>query len=465
MRQLSFYSGSLYWLRIKRIKESGASEVNGTEFYNKVVNEFCHNKGILRQFSAPYTPEKNGVAERRNHTLVEAARTMLSYSKLPLFFWGEAINAACFTQNRVLLNKRLNKTPYEVFYGTKPRVNFFRTIGCPCTVLQTNAGSTSKFAEKADECYFFQGMYVTPVAPPVFRVVPAPVQPEDDQSILMQAVVRGLEDVNVAAPVPVLNAPPVANQSAAVNEVQPTADTTEMPTVEDTTDSDTDSCMSADNVEHDQTDHANEVTQYVASGNTDATSIPAIFVPFYDNLWEGPIAQEHLVDQEEGAIDPQPNAPVNVSTVFHPIESLSIELEATPVKHVEQIPQLPIHRRRLTENIIGDPLAGIQTRSTSGNINKCLFACFISQVEPKDYKVALKENSWVEAMQEELLQFKKLNVWRLARKPEHKKPIGTKWVFRNKKDDKGLSSETKPGLLYKAFGNVRDMIMMRFMHP
>nr|GEW59110.1 hypothetical protein [Tanacetum cinerariifolium] len=79
------------------------------------MNDFCSQKGIKREFSNARTPQQNGVAERRNRTLIEAARTMLADAKLPVTFWAEAVNTACYVQNRVLVNKSQNKTPYELF--------------------------------------------------------------------------------------------------------------------------------------------------------------------------------------------------------------------------------------------------------------------------------------------------------------------------------------------------------------
>ncbi|KAJ0902997.1 putative RNA-directed DNA polymerase [Helianthus annuus] len=105
---------------------------NGTEFKNVTLDTFCSEKGIDRQFSAPRTPQQNGVAERRNRTLIEAARTMLADSKLPSFFWAEAVSTACYIQNHALVNKRHMKTPYEILEGHKPSVSHFRIFGCPC---------------------------------------------------------------------------------------------------------------------------------------------------------------------------------------------------------------------------------------------------------------------------------------------------------------------------------------------
>ncbi|GJX89577.1 putative ribonuclease H-like domain-containing protein [Tanacetum coccineum] len=87
---------------------------NGTEFKNRDVIEFCGLKGIKREYSNARTPQQNGVAERKNRTLIEAARTMLADSFLPNTFWAEAVSTACYVLNRVLVTKPHNKTPYEL---------------------------------------------------------------------------------------------------------------------------------------------------------------------------------------------------------------------------------------------------------------------------------------------------------------------------------------------------------------
>ncbi|GJT02846.1 putative ribonuclease H-like domain-containing protein [Tanacetum coccineum] len=126
---------------------------NGTEFKNKEMNQFCEMKGILRQYSVARTPQQNGVAERRNRTLIEAARTMLADSKLPTTFWAEAVNTACYVQNRVLVVKPHNKTPYELFHGRTPTLSFMRPFGYPVTILNT-IDHLSRFNGKADEGFF-----------------------------------------------------------------------------------------------------------------------------------------------------------------------------------------------------------------------------------------------------------------------------------------------------------------------
>nr|GFB51655.1 hypothetical protein [Tanacetum cinerariifolium]GFB51681.1 hypothetical protein [Tanacetum cinerariifolium] len=107
-------------LKVKVIRSD-----NGTKFKNSDLNQFCGIKGIKREFSVPRTPQQNSIAERKNKTLIEAARTMLVDSLLPIPFWAEAVNTACYVQNRV----------------------------CPVTILNT-LDHLGKFDRKSDDGFF-----------------------------------------------------------------------------------------------------------------------------------------------------------------------------------------------------------------------------------------------------------------------------------------------------------------------
>nr|GEU93654.1 hypothetical protein [Tanacetum cinerariifolium] len=123
---------------------------NGTEFKTHDLNQFCGMKGIKREFSVARTPQQNGVADRKNRTLIKAARTMLADSVLPISFWAEALNTACYVQNRLLVTKPHNKTPYELFLGRSLSTGFIRPFGCPVTILYT-LDPLKKFNGKANE--------------------------------------------------------------------------------------------------------------------------------------------------------------------------------------------------------------------------------------------------------------------------------------------------------------------------
>ncbi|KAD7477615.1 hypothetical protein E3N88_00751 [Mikania micrantha] len=119
-------------------------------FILRVENKSDHNVKII---SAPKTPQQNGVAERRNRTLIEAARTMLSDAKLPITFWAKAVNTACYVQNRILVVKSHGMTPYEIWHKRKPFIGFLKPFGCQCTILNTK-DHLAKFTEKLARSYF-----------------------------------------------------------------------------------------------------------------------------------------------------------------------------------------------------------------------------------------------------------------------------------------------------------------------
>jgi len=122
---------------------------HGGEFQNEKFSKFCEKTGILHNFSAPRTPQKNGVVERKNKSLEELARTMLSESSLPKYFWVDAVSTSCYVMNRVLIRPILKKTSYELFNGRNLRV-----FGCSCFVLNNGKENLGKFDEKADKGIF-----------------------------------------------------------------------------------------------------------------------------------------------------------------------------------------------------------------------------------------------------------------------------------------------------------------------
>jgi len=103
---------------------------NGTEYRNKAFDEFLTEHGIGRRLAITHTPEQNGVAERRNCTLVETARCLLIQSGLPPSFWGEAVNTANSIRNRCPSKSLNRKTPYEKWTGRVPDVRHLRELGC-----------------------------------------------------------------------------------------------------------------------------------------------------------------------------------------------------------------------------------------------------------------------------------------------------------------------------------------------
>jgi hypothetical protein len=134
-----------FGLRINKIRSD-----NGTEFKNSQIESFLEEEGIKHEFSSPYTPQQNGVVERKNQTLLDMAGTMLDEYKTPDRFWAEAVNTACYAINRLYLHRILKKTSYELLTGKKPNISYFRVFGSKCFIL-VKKGRKSKFAPKTVE--------------------------------------------------------------------------------------------------------------------------------------------------------------------------------------------------------------------------------------------------------------------------------------------------------------------------
>ncbi|GKD30633.1 retrovirus-related pol polyprotein from transposon TNT 1-94 [Tanacetum coccineum] len=122
---------------------------NGTEFVNQTLREYYEKVGISHETSVARSPQQNGVVERRNRTLIEAARTMLIYAKAPLFLWAEAVATACYTQNRSMIRLRHGKTPYELLHNKPPDLSYLHVFGALC--YPTNdSENLGKLQPKAD---------------------------------------------------------------------------------------------------------------------------------------------------------------------------------------------------------------------------------------------------------------------------------------------------------------------------
>ncbi|RVW98285.1 Retrovirus-related Pol polyprotein from transposon TNT 1-94 [Vitis vinifera] len=130
---------------IKTLRSDRGGEYISREFIN-----FLSEQGITSQLSAPGMPQQNGVAEIRNRTLMEMVRSMMSYSDLPISFWGHAIETAAYILNLVP-SKSVPKTPTELWTGRKPSLKHVRMWGCPAHVLK---GKTDKLETKTELCFF-----------------------------------------------------------------------------------------------------------------------------------------------------------------------------------------------------------------------------------------------------------------------------------------------------------------------
>ncbi|KAM0002892.1 putative RNA-directed DNA polymerase [Helianthus debilis subsp. tardiflorus] len=449
---------NLYSLKVKTIQSD-----NGTEFKNQVMDEFCTSKGILHEYSSRYTPQQNGVAERKNRTIIETARTMLVESELPIQFWGEAVSTACYTLNRVLTVKRHGKTCFELLQKRKPDLSYLEPFGGPCTMIDPDG----KFGAKAIEGYFLG--YQTPN----FRVwnlatkkvelwsevrvqrYTSPVRAPGDPWMFDY---DGLFDS--------FNLPTFDEESAAARMLFESENAVVSPLVRPVI-VDPQGSSSVNNTV--QNEVYEDAADYNESSEDDeyhdaAEGSSAPVAPIQGASIDTPHMQN--VDTAEG----------NASTSTHiPGVELVVDLNWNNLginARVPDNPEMRIHDTHPQQNIIGDVHRGVQTRNQlrnnrnaglysaireSGQQNDWSFACYVSQEEPKSWKEAMKDSSWVEAMQEELVQFQKLGVWKLVEKPENYKKIGTRWVFKCKKDDRGVVIRNKARLVVQGFRQIEGI--------
>jgi hypothetical protein len=143
-------------VQLQREKGCGVVKIrsdHGKEFENAKFSEFCYSEGINHEFSSPITPQQNGVVERKNRTLQESARVMLHAKNVPLQFWAEAINTACYVHNRVTLRSGTTSTLYELWRGRKPTVKYFHIFGSTCYIL-ADREQRRKLDPKSDKGFF-----------------------------------------------------------------------------------------------------------------------------------------------------------------------------------------------------------------------------------------------------------------------------------------------------------------------
>ncbi|GKE32900.1 retrovirus-related pol polyprotein from transposon TNT 1-94 [Tanacetum coccineum] len=318
---------------------------NGMEFINQTLCDFYENVDISHQTFVARTPQQNGVVERRNRNLVEAARTMLIFSKAPLFLWAEAINTACYTQNRSLIHLRYNKSPYELMHNKKPDLSFLHVFGS--LYYPTNdSKDLGKPNEKADI-----GLVPNPI----------PQQPcnppnKDDWDRLFQPMFDEYFDPPTIA----VSLVPVAAAPRAINTTESLVSTT-------------------------------------IDLDASSTSIPLTQ------------EQEHSLIISQG-FEESPKTPHFHDDPLHE----SLHEDSTSHGSLSNVrPSLTLFEHLGTwtkdhsiANVIGDPSRSVSSKKQlQTDTMWCYFDAFLTFVEPKNFKQAMTELSWIDAMQEEIHEF------------------------------------------------------------
>ncbi|GJV71407.1 putative ribonuclease H-like domain-containing protein [Tanacetum coccineum] len=451
---------------------------NGTEFKNSNLIELCGSKGIRRDYSNARTPQQNGVAERKNRTLIEAARTMLADFKLPTMFWTEAVSTACYVLNKVLVTKPRNKTPYELVSGKVPNISHLKPFGCLVTILNTS-DHLGKFEGKADE-----GFIVGYAAHSTQDTnIHTGTQDDSDSECDEQVIVVPSFPSNSFSGPKVDEASDMVESSSDYAEelARLQKQAYEANATAEKHQSQADLAASRNRVPAGKIDSAAGVsygptetsTPVVKPVHTDAPSLPpghSLGSSEHSSRYPSPsdLANTMSSSSEMEDIHHHPDTGIFSSSSYDDdfggtITNLapSIVVDSVPTKRVNTIhPQ---------SQILGDLTSPVQTRGTlkkskfgaSAFVSyvhdqqrnnhtdylHCLFACFLSQLEPSSVAQALNDPAWVEAMQEEMQQFINQKVWQLVPLPDGKIAIGTKWILKNKRDARGIVVRNKARLV------------------
>ncbi|GJZ99526.1 putative ribonuclease H-like domain-containing protein [Tanacetum coccineum] len=372
------------------------------------MDDFCKEKGIKREYSIARTPQQNSVAGRRNRTLIEVARTMIADSKLPTTFWAEAVSTACYVQNRVLVVKPHNKTPYELFRGFKPALSFMKPFGCHVTILNT-LDSLGKFDGKSDE-----------------RSTQGELNAGTSEEISQDCIVMPIwKDASY-----------FDSLSKDVDNGEPKSAADDQKQVEDGLDNENDA--------KDKSDDDSSPKEVNAAGQHVNTASPDITTGSFKLNVVGPsVNTASSYDQD---------SPKDMFTMgaSHTLEATHVEFfsdedepevdlgNITNSYTVPTTPNTRIHKDHPIENVIGD-VDKFDDVSSPKEVNAA--GQYINTTSPDVNTGSFKLNT------EELLQFKLQQVWILVDLPIGKRAIGTKWVFRNKKDERGIVIRNKVRLV------------------
>ncbi|GJY23514.1 putative ribonuclease H-like domain-containing protein [Tanacetum coccineum] len=345
--------------------------------------------------------------------------TMLADSKLATTFWAEAVNTAYYVQNRVLVIKPHNMTLYELFHGKTPILSFMRPFGFPVTILNT-IDHLGKFDGKANEGFFI-GYSLNSKTFRVFnsrtRIV------EENLHIRFSESTPNIVGTHSNGF--------VCTKASDNADPKNSHDDGSKPSSDDGKKVDKDPRKDSECNDQEKEDNVNSTNNVNATGTNEVNAVggkTSIELPFDLNM---PALEDYSIfdfssnDKDDGA-----EADMN---------NLDTTIQVSP------IPTIRIHKDHPLDQVIGDLQSTTQTRKMSKNLEEHGFE------EPKKVIHALKDPSWIEAMQEQLLQFKLQEVWTLVDLPNGKRAIGTKWVFRNKNDERGIVIRNKARLVAQGY--------------
>ncbi|GKE06311.1 retrovirus-related pol polyprotein from transposon TNT 1-94, partial [Tanacetum coccineum] len=361
---------------------------NGTEFVNQNMCSYYESVGISHETLVVQSPQQNSVIERRNRTLIEAARTMLIYVKAPLFLWAEAVATACYTQNRSIIRRRHRKTPYELLYDRKPDLSYLHVFGVLC-YPNSNSEDLGKLQAKADIGIFIRyAPKKKDYGPGLQSMTPA----TSSSGLIPNPILQ--------QPFPVVVAPKAVDlaDSPVSTSIDQDPSSTSIPSTQD-----------------------QEHSLIISQGFEESPKTPHFHDdPLHESLHEDSTSQ---------------GSSSNVRPIHTLFESLGRWTKDHPIA-----------------NVIRNPSRSVSTRRQRQiDAMWCYFDAFLTSVEPKNFKQAMTELSWIDAMQEEIHEFERLQVWELVPCPNKVMLIKLKWIYKVKTGEFGRVLKNKARLVAQEF--------------
>ncbi|GJY16851.1 retrovirus-related pol polyprotein from transposon TNT 1-94 [Tanacetum coccineum] len=424
---------------------------NGTEFVNQTLHDIMKCLAIYRiNFCCSRTAfNRTTFVERTKTNTVKLPLDMLRFLKVPLFLWAEAINTACYTQNCSLIRLRYNKNPYELMHDKKPDLSFFHVFGSLC--YPTNdSEDLGKLNAKADI-----GIFVGYApAKKAFRINNRRTWKimETIHVMFDELTTMAFEQFGSGPGLQVMT--PATSSSGLIPNIIPQQPCN--PPKRDDWDSLFQPLFD---------EYFNPLTIVVST-------VPVAAAPRVVEIADSPVSMS--IDQDA----PSSSIPSTQDQEHSPIISQGVEdSPKTPLFHDDPLYEFlhedltsqgslsnvrPSHtpfeligrwtKDHLIANVIGDHSRLVSTRNQlKTDAMWCYFDAFLTSVEPKNFKQAMTEPSWIDAMQEEIHEFERLQVWELVPCPDKVMLIKLKWIYKVKIDEFGRVLKNKARLVAQGF--------------
>ncbi|GJY80084.1 retrovirus-related pol polyprotein from transposon TNT 1-94 [Tanacetum coccineum] len=408
----------------------------------------------------PRTPQQNGVVERRNRTLVEAARIMLIFSKAPMFLWAEVVATACYTQNRSLIHIRHDKTPYELVHNKKPDLTFFRVFGALC--YPTNDSEDLGKLQPTADIRIFVGYAPNRKGYRIYnkrtRQIMETIHVTFDELTEQMAPVQSSPGPapNLLTPGPISSGL-VPNPAPVLPYVPPTNKELEMlfqPMFDEYFNPPGNRQDPLPSVAQDPVTPTGPSVSIAIDLDAPSGSHTSSPLDHHSSSVHHGVAGEQYAEVNPfAAADPEPFvnvfAPDPTSEASSSGEIMMPELNQSTQPHE--------HIRKWTDshpldNIIGNPSRPVSTRKQlATDALWCFYNSVLSKVEPKNFQSAATEDCWFQAMQDEIHEFDRLDVWELVPPPDSAMIIALKWIYKVKLDEYGDVLKNKARLVAKGF--------------